>query len=161
MNGNPLFRRHYQVAYVVLDMEAALAAFRDRFGISRWEVVDLLQWMGPESPVRCVANAFSQDTMIELIEAIPGRPSIFGGWADAVGGNIRLHHLAFLAASERDFHETAARFATDGIKIPNRGSFGGAVDYFHADTVADLGHYYELVHLKPEGRDYLDRIPRN
>jgi len=48
-----------------------------------------------------------------------------------------------------------------GIRAVLTGSSGGILDYHYADTVQQLGHYCELIRLRPAGRDFWSAVPRN
>ena len=156
-----LFQQHFQIAYVVSDLDRAMIRLRDRYGIAEWDVLDMHEIHGPDSPTRYIGNSYSGDVMIELIEPVPGVPSLYDGWAHDDPEKLRLHHLGFLVHDPDSFEAAKAQFAADGIETAHEGTFGDYLDYYYADTTPELGHYYELIHLKPAGKEFFDRVPRN
>lgn len=156
-----LFKQHFQIAYVVRDLAAARARLAREFGIAEWDVMDMAALMGPGHGTRYIGNSFAGDTMIELIEPDPAGDSIYRDWIPAEEDGVRLHHLGFLVRSDEDFKAAIAQLGTAGYPTAVSGSFGDALDYHYADTTALLGHYYELINLKPAGEQFFARIPRN
>lgn len=156
-----LFKRHFQVAYVADDVEAATLALGKRFGVSRWDILDMTAIHGPDSAMRLIGNAWVGDMMIEVIEPQPGIASIYTDWKKDSGAAFRLHHLGFLIDSAEEFAAAKRMLAQSGFPIVVDGSFGEVLDYAYADTTAELGHYYEMIRLKSEGDSFFGRIPVN
>lgn len=156
-----LFRHHFQIAYVVRDADAARRIFADRFGIAEWNVMDRIAVHGDQSAIRSISLAYAGDLMVELIEENTDAPSIYSGWAPADDNVFRLHHLGFLIPSAEDFASIVRKLEETGHPTAVSGSFGDQLDFHYADTVSSLGHYYELVHLKPAGADFFANTPHN
>lgn len=156
-----LFGHHFQIAYVVRDTEAAVRLFTDRFGISKWQTMDTLAAMGPESATRTISLAWSGDVMVEFLEANPGVPSIYSGWADDAPDGIRLHHLGFLIPTAEEYAETTRLLEAAGYPTAVAGRAGDQLDFHYADTTKTLGHYYELIHLLPAGANFFAATPHN
>jgi len=154
-----LYRNHFQIAYVVREIDAAMRLFRDRYGVARWHVMDMGA-LNPGSPTRYIATAYSGEVMLELIDSLQDAPSIYGNWL-ADGQAVRLHHLGFWAHSPEELAAARSRFEANGQAIAAEGRFGDILDFLYADCVAELGHYYEIVHLLPAGRDFFAATPRN
>jgi catechol 2,3-dioxygenase-like lactoylglutathione lyase family enzyme len=153
-----LFRKHFQLCYVVRDGAHAMTRFRDRLGIANWQVLDTRH---PESPVSMIAMAYAGDLMIELIEPIVDRPSIYQNWVPTTRDAMKLHHLGFLVHDEAEWRNALDQLAANGYADAYSGSFGDMLDFHYADSTAELGHYYELIHLRPEGEAFFAKIPRN
>lgn len=152
-----VFRDHFQHAYVVRNIEKAMANFRDKYGVSKWQVMPM-----PEgSPVGALGLAYVQNVMIELIEAAPGHDTIYRDWIPESETAAKFHHLGFLIESDEDYRKTIAQFEAAGIGAAFAGSSGDILDFHYADTVAQFGHYCELVHLRPAGRDFFSQVPHN
>ncbi|MGE0387736.1 MAG: VOC family protein [Gammaproteobacteria bacterium] len=152
-----LFRDHFQHAYVVRNMDGAMASFRDNCGVGRWQVMPM-----PEgSPIRAIGLAYVQKVMIELIEAVPGAESIYRDWLPASDSAARFHHLGYLIDSEAEYQALVRQFDAAGMRAAFAGSSGDILDFHYADTVAQLGHFCELVHLRPAGKDFFSQVPQN
>lgn len=152
-----LFRHHFQVAYVVRDLDTACATFHQQWGVSKWNRLPL-----PEGqPVRKLALAYVQDLMIELIEADPDLPSIYRDWIPESPAAARFHHLGYLVDDAEEFQQTVRRLEAAGCRAAMAGRHGELQDFHYADTVAGLGHYTELIHLLPAGKGFFDAVPRN
>jgi hypothetical protein len=156
-----LFRRHFQIAYVVDDIEQAVAAFSKSHGIAHWDVMDTAAMAGPGAPLKSIANAWVGDAMIELIQPDEEVSSVYAGWQKQTGLPFRLHHLGFLVDSAEQLAAHRRQLAEQGYPIAMEGSFGDMLDFVYADTTADFGHYYELIWLRQEGEAFFGRIPVN
>src|SRR4051794_6249015 len=135
--------------------------FHNRYGIAAWELIDMAARFGAQSPIRFLANAYAQDVMVELIEPLSGAPSIYQNWTPAEGSGIRFHHLGFLIRNDEEWDAARATLAADNIAIASEGDVNGLLKYLYADTVDDLGHYFELVYPQPGASAFFANIPRN
>jgi hypothetical protein len=156
-----LFRKHFQIAYVFRDARHAMARFGKRMGVAKWDLLDMVALTGADSAVRYIANAYAGDVMIELIEPFPERPSIYRDWIPASDDAARFHHLGFLAETQDAWRAAVDLLAEDGFAVVHTGSYGDLLDFQYVDTVKELGHFYELIHLKPGGVEFFARIPNN
>jgi catechol 2,3-dioxygenase-like lactoylglutathione lyase family enzyme len=156
-----LFGDHFQIAYVVRDTDAAKAVFADRFGITKWHVMDMVAIHGPETAIRAISLAWSGDVMIELIEPVDGRESIYTAFTPAAKDGIRLHHFGFLIPTVAEYDETIRLLTAAGFPEAAGGRFEDQLYFHYADTTAALGHYYELIHLPTAGADFFAPVPRN
>ncbi|MBV9993933.1 MAG: VOC family protein [Caulobacteraceae bacterium] len=152
-----LFRNHFQIAYVARDAEAAMAWFRDRYGVAKWHVMDM---SGQGSGARFICLAYAGEVMLEIIEPAPGVPSIYESWL-APDQLLRHHHHGFWAHSAEELRQIRERFEANGVAIPSAARFGDVLEFLYADTVAELGHYYEVIHMLPGGKDFFTPVPRN
>lgn len=153
-----LFARHFQLGYVVRDVTAAIAAQRQRFGIAKWQVIDT---RAPGAPANAIALAYAGDVMIELIEADPAVESIYSRHVPDGAADSRLHHLGFLVHDDAAWEAGIAQFANSGFTPAFAGAAGDALAFHYADSLGALGHYLELIHLKPAGKDFFAAVPRN
>ena len=156
-----LFQRHFQIAYVVDDVEQAMAAFGKSHGVARWDVMDMAAMAGPGAPLKFIATAWAGDVMIELLQPDEDVPSIYAGWQAQTGRPFRLHHLGFLVDSAEQLVAHRQQLIANGYPVATEGSFGDSLDFAYLDTTADFGHYYELIWLKAGGEAFFDRIPLN
>ena len=156
-----LFKRHFQTAYVVDDIEQAMAVFASNYGITQWDVMDMVAMAGPGQPLLFIANAWAGDMMIELMQPDENVTSIYTGWQKQSGATFRLHHLGFLVDSDAQMAAHKQLLERNGHPIVAEGSFGDVLDFAYADTTSALGHFYELIHLKSQGKAFFDRIPVN
>jgi catechol 2,3-dioxygenase-like lactoylglutathione lyase family enzyme len=154
----PLLRNHFQVAYVVRDMDAAIGRFTIEFGMPNWSV---LEPRGGDGAMRRVAGSFVGDLMYELIEPALDRPSIFRDFLPAAPNDLRLHHLAFMIRTAEDYQATIGRLNEAGYPLARAGSWGEVLDFHIADTTATFGHYHELIYSKAKGEAYFKKLPRN
>lgn len=159
-----LFQRHFQLAYVTHDLEAAQSLMGDHFGITRWQVMDMAA-MSDQSPARRIALAYAgakgEDRMVELIEANPCVESLYSAWMPQDGAVLRFHHLGFLIDDPAAFVQARQHLVDRGYAMASEGSFGDTLDFFYADTSAALGHLYEVIHLKPAGQGFFQHVPEN
>ena len=152
-----LFRNHFQVSYIVRNIDGAVETMREKFGVPKWEIR-----RSPNNPLATALGfAYVQELMIELIEAIPDADSVFRGWVPDSDTGLRLHHLGYFAEDEADWNAVLGQFAAGGYRTALKGSIGDLLDYYYADTLAQLGHYTEVVHLRPGGGAYWANVPRN
>lgn len=160
----PLFQRHFQLAYVTHDLEAAQAVMANHYGITRWQVMDMTA-MGDQSPARRIALAYAGanagDPMVEVIEANPDVVSLYTAWMPQGSAVLRFHHLGFLIDDADAFAQARQHLIDRGYALASEGSFGDTLDFFYADTSAALGHLYEVIHLKPAGQDFFKHVPEN
>lgn len=145
-----LFRQHFQTCYLVDDVKQSMADFGDKYGITKWHVLDMLEMMGEGAPARFIALAWAGGMMIELIEPDEAVPSIYKGWQKDSGQEARFHHLGFLVYSEEDFAEIKQQLLEQGFPIVAEAELGDVLKAAYMDTTKALGHFYELIYL-PDG----------
>lgn len=156
-----LFKRHFQVAYVVDDARAAIEMLSRHYGVEKWDLLDMAAIHGEGASARLIGNAWVGDMMIEVIEPDEAVESIYQGWKKDSGQALRFHHLGFLVDTAEEFAAAKAQLAGEGLPIVVDGSFGEVLDFAYADTTGELGHYYEIIRLKSEGDSFFGRIPVN
>jgi Glyoxalase/Bleomycin resistance protein/Dioxygenase superfamily len=151
----PSLRNHFQLGYVVRDIDKAIINLRIKFGVEHWRVLE----MPPEAPLKSLAFAYVQDMLLELIEPRPGQEMFYKPWIPEVEHAIRLNHLGYMLDNEEEWSRITAQFAAAGFEEAISGDFYG-VRFIYYDTVAELGHYCELNYLAPEAKGFFD-APRN
>ena len=156
----PLFQGHFQLAYVTHNLEAAQAVMGDHYGITRWEVLDMAA-ADHQSPAFRIANAYIGGRMVELIEVNPDVESLYSAWMPQGDAVLRFHHLGFLISDADEYARVRQHLIDCGYAIAAEGSFGDILDYFYADTSAALGHFYEVIRLKPAGQNFFQNVPEN
>ena len=151
-----VFRNHFQLGYVVRNLDSAIEDMRDKFGVAKWQV----NVMHKSAPARALGFAYVQQVMIELIEARPERETIYRDWIPESDAAARLHHLGYMIDSDEDWRSTIGQFENAGFRsaLADGSDF---FDYYYSDTVAQLGHYCELIRLKPAGRAFWASVPHN
>jgi hypothetical protein len=151
-----VFRNHFQLGYVVRNLDPAIEQMRGKFGVAKWQINVL-----PKSaPARVLGFAYVQQVMIELIEARPERETIYRDWIPQSDTAARLHHLGYMIDSDEEWLSTIGQFEGAGFRtaLAEGSDF---FDYYYSDTVAQLGHYCELIRLKPAGRAFWANVPHN
>ena len=157
-----LFAHHFQVAYVVRDMDAAIARFARDFAMPEWSVLAPRNAIpGRISAMRKSAGCFSGGMMFELIEPDPEMPSIFLDFRPETEDGFRLHHLGYLLKDPEEFAAGMAKLDEAGFPRVHGGTFGEVLDFHIADTTAVLGHYHELILSKAKGDAFFGAMPRN
>ena len=157
MNSSSPFRNQFQNGYIVRDLEKAQAVFSSRHGIRHWQVIRI----PAGGPVVAIAKANVGNTMIELIEAVPGQDTVYSRFIPESDEAARFHHFGYLVESADEFREIGRAFRAEGVPIAFSGSHGDILDFFFADTVARLGHYCEFILLKPAGKNFYADVPHN
>jgi len=153
-----LFRHHFQLGYVIRDLEGALRTMRERFGVTEWQVNHL----PATAPGRALAFAYVGGMMIELVDIRPEQDTIYRGGVPEHDDELRLHHLGYLIESEAEWHAEIRTFEAAGFNPALVGHAGDLLEWYYADTVAALGHYTELIRYKSEaGRAYWVNVPHN
>jgi hypothetical protein len=149
--------KFFQAGYIVRDLDQGLAAMSARAGVANWRVVRL----PAGSPIDGIACAYVNGVMLELIAVDDGNvPQVYRNHIPHFADGARFHHLGFMMASEEEFNAAIERSQAAGIgeaaKFDNRGVLS-----YYADSFAQVGHYCEYVHLKPERQDYFANVPHN
>ncbi len=150
-----LFKHQFQAGYVVRNLPAAIADFRDRLGVAHWHIMDK-----PGGAINAIGLAYVNHFMIELIEADPAQESLYQAWIPATESGARFHHHGFLIPDAEEYAKAARQFEAAGFKTAFAGNNAGILDYHYADTVAQLGHYCELIHVR-NGIDVFSQVPQN
>ena len=155
-----MLERHYQNAYVTPDIERAIEAMRQQFGVTEVQQIeattDVWTPSGSGPQVSKLAFIWVGKLQYELIEPITG-PS--GLYSDAVDPNqlLKFHHIAMRVAG--DWDEFRSGLDRDGRKVVIEGHTPTGLKFCYVDARDTLGHYLEYVwapdamwaHLDPNG----------
>jgi hypothetical protein len=153
-----LYRHHFQLGYVVRNIEGAMETMRKRLGVTEWEV----RRPAATAPARTLAFAWVDQLMVELVDVRPGEDTIYHAWIPETDDGLRLQHLGYLIDDEAEWHAAIRQYEDAGIPCAIRGGEGGPMEWYYADTLSVLGHYSELVHFTSDaGRAYWANVPRN
>lgn len=152
-----VFRNHFQVGYVVRNLDKAIENMREKLGIARWQVNP----MPRSAPARALGFAYVQHLMLELIEARPERDTIYRDWIPQSETAARLHHLAYRVDTAAQWRAIVSQCEASGFRTALADSTGDFFDYYYPDTVEQLGHYCELIRLKPAGEAFWASVPHN
>src|SRR3546814_10527734 len=110
MTVSVLFQQHFQVAYVVRDIEAATQRFAREFGIARWDVMDMAALLGPGHGTRFIGNAYAGEVMIELIEPDPTGESLYRDKSEEHTSELqslmRNSYAVFCLKKKPEYHTT-------------------------------------------------------
>ena len=139
-----------QYAYVVEDIDRAMADFTDRLGIGPWFLRDRFTPPGarhrgrPSTATFSVARAFSGHTMLELIVQHDDTPSVFheGGGPRRYG----FHHWAIMTGA---FDAEVARYAALGYEEAFYDVLPSGARVVYVDATRDLPGMIELVEHTP------------
>lgn len=144
-----------QTAYVVPDMQSALAKYARIFGVEDWvgwdyhaDYLPNRMYQGAPSSYRSLAAVPHYGPQIEIIQPIEG-PSVFTDFLDRTGPG--LHHVGWFVP---DMAEVREWFAARGIReVMSGGGHGveGDGEFTYFDTVELLGSYAEFIQV-PEKR---------
>ena len=139
----------FQIAFVVRDLDAALARYTRVLGGAPWRVFTFSSAIHREAVYRGGPTDFSVRLALnggspqyELIEPQRG-PGVHQDWLDERGEGF--HHVGVIVDS---LWAAVERMTADGYEVVQTGSgFGAAGDgaYAYFDTVADLGFLVEAV----------------
>ena len=123
--------RIHHVGYVVADLDAAIATYRDRFGmtVAVREVLD-------DQGVEAAALDAGHGSFVELIQPIDPNGSV-ARFLDRRGPG--LHHVAYEVA---DLAGTLAELAAGGARLidetPRRGLGGHLIAFIHPESTGGV-----------------------
>jgi len=162
-DGRFPFGRRLQLAFLVKDMDAALATWTEKLKVGPFVVFEHALGSrhfihrGERSPVDfSLALSYVGETQIELICQRNDAPSIYSEAMPAGGEGAYAHHIAFwpddMQAAWRDltsqgFEERAS------IRSPS-----GDVDVYYFASPASLGVMLEIVPMNSARRIYFSKI---
>jgi hypothetical protein len=158
--GGLLRAEHFQMCYVVSDLDRGCELFGNRLGIEAFAPLGGPMPGGGEMQARF---AWVGTLMYEIICASGPGSEIFmdrlAGVAKGSGGfAMRHHHLGFLIHDQAQWDAVQAQAAAQGWDVP-----------WHSDNplveacfvaVPELPHYLEYLLPKPPGLDFFNGVPR-
>jgi methylmalonyl-CoA/ethylmalonyl-CoA epimerase len=136
----PVFNETMQIGIVVADLDAAIRAYEDGYGIGPWNVFEVDPAMakdvrvdGRPAEYRCrAATTMVGQVMWELIQPLDSE-SLFARFLAEKGGGV--HHVAVATPS---FDEAVAAGTATGKPLVLSGVFGG-IDIAYLPTEDELG----------------------
>jgi len=157
--GNGLYvERHFQIAYVTRDIDAAARMFAERYGIRSFHYMRDIPF-GPGATTH-VGLAWAGDVMIELIQPNGAATNLYSTWLPAAGQLLRCHHLGHRAPDAAAWQRVGELAARSGLPVALQGDSQG-IHYLYLDARADLGHYLEYIYLSGDAVHLFDAVPRN
>ncbi len=131
------FSKVDQIGIVVKDMEATMKFYERMFGIDPFPTVE-----SNINSAKLKIGLFQLGEMqIELIQVLEGE-TIHSKFIEKRGEG--LHHLGFFV---EDIEKELARLEKRGVKVLERGTFLGVVEFAYLDTEKSLGVVLELIQL--------------
>jgi extradiol dioxygenase family protein len=143
----------FQHAYIVRDLDAAIATFRTHYGIEQFTVLPMPPMEGSTS--MRIALAWSGGQMIELIEAHGPGLELYTGW-HVTGQDIRLHHFGYLI--ENDAQWAALEQKLEAEAKPQVFFGAPSICKFIYVFAKELGHYLEYVYPTAEGKALFESV---
>lgn len=147
-----------QNAYVVVDIDDAMASWTEVFGVGPWFCsrdvqIDDARYRGMTTGVR-FAGAIAQagDVQVELIQPLDDAPSCYRDLYPA--GTEGFHHVAVFAD---DFEAEIGRYLSAGFEV----AFSGVsrdVHFGYVDTSRELGFMVEVLEDRPSIRTRFDMV---
>ena len=141
---------HYQNAYLVDDIDAAIAQFRSCADIGEVRAFDITQSLWTPRGMKTVVNRLSfiwiGDLQYELIQIVEDETGIY-----ATPGNtapLRFHHACTRVADWDSFRAAVAK--QDLPVALERANEGDALKFLYLDARAFCGHYLEYVWMTDE-----------
>ncbi|MBN9360138.1 MULTISPECIES: VOC family protein [unclassified Devosia] len=149
----PTFTQTMQLGIVVPDLEAAVRAYEEQYGIGPWDFMEI----GPENAENVlvdgqpaqwksrIAMTMVGGVMWELIEP-QDEADMFGRFLAERGGVGGVHHVAVRTP---DFRQTLANQAARGGRSILSGSFTG-IEVHYLDSAPDIGVILEVFSGMPD-----------
>ncbi|GAC1572099.1 MAG: hypothetical protein NVS3B5_00750 [Sphingomicrobium sp.] len=145
----------YQLGFVARDLDHAVAALGDRFGIMQFRRRRASDWLQ-------TAHAWTAGAMIEVMQIGDSAPALFEGYVPTDQRAIRLHHHGYRVADQASWDEIAHRCASAGFVVPLEGTvMNGDLRYMYVDTRDALGVFSEFVMLTGTALSIYDDVPHN
>jgi hypothetical protein len=153
-------KHFFQLGYVTPDLEAAIAVYGQRLGVSKFLTFDTRD-LNPDAEHRVkVGLAWTGDTMIELIEPVGEHP-LYACAMPRSGFAITLHHLGYAMEDKAVWDEALGWLDAQRLPVASRTQMAGTLELVYADARDLLGHHLEIICATPEGRAFLESVPRN
>lgn len=142
---------HYQNAYIVDDIEAAIAEFHTRaeFGEVRPFAIEQELWTpgGVKKVATKLAFIWIGDLQYELIEVLEDETGIYSNYKNN-GGLLHFHHVCMRVPEWEPFRAAVA--AQDLPVVLERANEGDLLKFLYLDGRSFCGHYLEYVWMSDE-----------
>lgn len=156
-----LFGPIMQTAYVVRDLDVAMAHWTDVLGVGPFFVTESVPYAQvryrgrPVTIATRVAIAYSGEQQIELIQQTSGDGSMF---TDFLAGGEGMHHVCVVAS---DFPAAMALAAGQGLEIVQDGATTAGIRFAYLDRPGTpRGSALEIVEGSPGLLRFFDRLKR-
>lgn len=159
-NGCHFLPGFFQTAYVTTDLDQAMQAFDQHYGVKRFHSIRDISF--DDHTTISIATAYVGDTMLELIEPKGRGNSMYEvmlpGGSDFA---IRHHHHGHLYTDEDEWNRVLALVEDKRQPVAYLGGHEGVLKALYIDTRDVLGHYLEYIYCTPAGLEFLNQAPRN
>lgn len=158
MKSPTLASRVFQIGYVVPDLTAAIAFFKEKMGVPRFleirniNLADQTFRGKPANLHHSIAFGYLGDLQIELIQPISGT-STYSEFLEKNPGGGAQH----IGLRVEDFDAACAEMKANGYEIVQSARNGNTrIAYF--DTDGDVGTLTELVYLDPAEFAHMEEL---
>lgn len=155
-SGGSLGFELFQTAYVVRDLDAAIATFANSYGVRNFTPLPVPP-MGGETSMR-IALAWSAGHQIELIEARGPGLELYTDWM-VEGRDIRQHHFGYFIHDDAEWTALEAKLKAEGKDYAFAGD-GGICQFIYVEA-PELGHYLEFVYPNEQGKAFFESVAAN
>jgi hypothetical protein len=142
---------HYQNAYIVADIDAAIAEFRTRADIGEVRPFAIAQPLWTPAGMKSVSTKLAfiwiDDLQYELIEVVEDESGIYANYIDN-GGLLHFHHVCMRVPEWEPFRAAVAE--QDLPVVLERAGEGDLLKFLYLDGRAFCGHYLEYVWMTDE-----------
>lgn len=142
---------HYQNAYIVADIEAAIAEFRTRAEIGEVRPFAIEQELWTPEGMKKVATKlvfiWIGDLQYELIEVLDDETGIYSNYKNN-GGQLNFHHVCMRVPEWEPFRAAVAAQALPVVL--ERANEGDLLKFLYLDGRSFCGHYLEYVWMSDE-----------
>lgn len=147
--------QHYQNAYIVADIDVAIAEFRTRAEYGEVRPFAIEQELWTPDGLRKVSTKLCfiwiGDLQYELIEVVEDESGIYSNWQGAGqpgGGLLHFHHVCMRVPEWELFRAAVAE--QDLPVVLERANEGDQLKFLYLDARAFCGHYLEYVWMSDE-----------
>jgi hypothetical protein len=153
----PLLTGFYQLAYVVEDIDRTVAQLRG-MGVSEIQVTHNQVRPGSSGTIKHSAKAWVGEVMLEIIEPMRDRPSLYEAPLPE-GQGAFLHHLGCDIADAAEWRAVCGTLEGQRLKVSVKNTLPGVLDYAYTDLRPETGAFVEHVHLLDKA--FYDEVPHN
>jgi len=150
----------FQIGFVVPDLKAAIAFFKEKLGVLDFLVIENAQLQDqtyngkPADLHKSLAFGYCGEIQIELIEPHSGTST----YSEFLKQNPQggMQHFGIMVD---DYDKAVANMQARGFKLVQTGR-NGETRFGYFDTSAVVGALTEVVYLHPQERQGLERLKR-
>ncbi len=150
-----------QFAYVVRDIAATEAWFRETLGVPAWTRMENMAFGAdcsyrgrPADYVAHISLGYMRDTQIELIEPVRGE-SLYSEFVESKGPG--LHHVAF---DVPDFDATVDALDASGLELLTRGQMGPGSQFAYFDCESAETSVIEILGFDEGMRAFMEQLKK-